>query len=67
MDINEKYTQEELEEMHDEMLDEIYPPFKIGYTDFFASQILANCDPIMYQISVNEYIDHLQEIENELD
>jgi hypothetical protein len=51
--------------MHDEMLDELYPPYKIGYTDFYASQILANCDPIMYQISVDEYIDFLQEQEDE--
>jgi len=51
--------------MHDEMLDELYPPYKIGYSDFYASQILANCDPIMYQISVDEYADFLQEQENE--
>lgn len=65
MDIYDKYTQEELEEMHDEMLDELYPPYKIGYTDFYASQILHNCDPIMYDISVSEYADFLQEQENE--
>ena len=65
MDIYEKYTQEQLEEMHDEMLDETYPPYKIGYTDFYASQILANCDPIMYNISVQEYADFLQEQEDE--
>jgi len=65
MDIYEKFTQEELEQMHDEMLDELYPPYKIGYSDFYASQILANCDPIMYQISVQEYADFLQEQDNE--
>jgi hypothetical protein len=65
MDIREKYTQEELEQMHDEMLDEVYQPYKIGYADFYASQILANCDPIMYQISVDEFADFLQEQEDE--
>jgi hypothetical protein len=65
MDIYDKFTQEELEEMHDEMLDETYPPYRIGYTDFYPSQILANCDPIMYNISVGEYADFLQEQENE--
>ena len=65
MDIYDKFTREELEELHDEMLDECYPPYKIGYTDFYASQILANCDPIMYSISVDEFADHLQEQEDE--
>ena len=65
MDIREQHSQEELEVMHDEMLDELYPPYKIGYSDFYASQILANCDPIMYQISVDEYIDFLQEQEDD--
>jgi len=65
MDIREKFTQEELEEKFDEMMDEVYPPYKIGYTDFYPSQILANCDPILYGISVDEYADHLQEQEDE--
>jgi hypothetical protein len=65
MDIYEKYTQEELEEMFDEMLDECYPVFKIGSSEFYASQILANCDPLCYEISVKEYADSLQEQEDE--
>lgn len=65
MDIYEKYTQEELEEMFDEMLDETYPTFKIGSQEFYASQILANCNPILYDISVQEYADFLQEQEDE--
>jgi len=65
MDIYDKYTQEQIEEMHDEMLDECYPPYKIGYSTFYASNILANCDPIMYNISVGEYADFLQEQEDE--
>ncbi|NBW20371.1 MAG: hypothetical protein EBR82_71630 [Caulobacteraceae bacterium] len=65
MDIYEKFTEDELEEMHDEMLDEVYPEIKIGNLTFYPSQVLANCDPIAYQISVNEYADFLQEQENE--
>lgn len=65
MDIREQHTQQELEQMHDEMLDETYPAYRIGYSDFYPSQILANCDPLLYQISVDEYIDFLQEQEDE--
>lgn len=65
MDIYEKYTQEELEEMFDEMLDETHPEIKIGNLTFYPSQVLANCDPIAYQISVQEYADFLQEQEDE--
>ena len=65
MDIYDKYTQEQIEEMHDEMLDEVYPPMEIGTVKFYASNILANCDPIMYSISVGEYADFLQEQEDD--
>jgi len=65
MDIREQHTQEELEEMFDEMLDETYPEFKIGYSTFYPSQILANCDPVLYGISVYEFANHLQEQEDE--
>jgi len=65
MDIYEKFTQEELEEQFDEMMDELYPPYKIGELTYYASQILNNCDPIAYQISVQEYADFLQEQEDE--
>lgn len=65
MDIYEKYTQEQLEEMHDEMLDEVYPLIVIGTLSFYPSQVLANCDPIAYSISVDEYAGFLQEQEDE--
>lgn len=65
MDISEKYTEQELEEQFDEMLDESYEPFKIGTSTFHASQILYNCDPIMYRIAFDEYVDFLQEQEDE--
>ena len=65
MDIREKFTQEQLEEKFDEMMDEVYQPYIIGELTYYASQILNNCDPIAYQISVDEYIDFLQEQEDE--
>jgi hypothetical protein len=54
------------ETQFDEMLDECYPVVKIGYMEFYPSQILKNCDPIAYQIGVSEYMDSLEE-ENEDD
>jgi hypothetical protein len=65
MDIREKFDEQELEEQFDEMLDESYEPFKIGTSTFYASQILNNCDPIMYRIAFDEYVDFLQEQEDE--
>lgn len=61
----DKFTREELEEMFDEMLDETTPEIKIGSLTFYPSQVLANCDPIAYNISVDEYVDFLQEQEDE--
>jgi hypothetical protein len=55
------YTETELEQQFDEMLDECYPVVKIGYMEFYPSQILKNCDPIAYQISVSEYEDSLED------
>jgi hypothetical protein len=57
------YTETKEDEMFDEMLDECYPVVKIGYMTFYPSQILKNCDPIAYQISVSEYMDSLEEEE----
>jgi hypothetical protein len=57
------YTETELEEQFNEMLDECYPVVKIGYGTFYPSQILKNCDPIAYQIGLSEYEDSLEEEE----
>jgi hypothetical protein len=58
------YTETELEEQFNEMLDECYPVVKIGYMTFYPSQILKNCDPIAYQIGLSEYEDSLEEEED---
>ena len=65
MDIREKYTEEELEQMFDEMLDETGEPMILGSLRFYPSQVLYNCDPLAYQISLDEYVDFLQEQEDD--
>ncbi len=55
------YTESEIEERFDEMLDECYPVVKIGELTFYPSQILKNCDPIAYNIGVSEYMDMEEE------
>jgi hypothetical protein len=55
------YTESEIEEQFDEMLDECYPVVKIGELTFYPSQILKNCDPIAYNIGVSEYMDMEEE------
>lgn len=65
MDINEKYTSEELEEMFDEMLDETGEPARVGSLQFSPSEVLHNCDPIAYRIALDEFIDYLQEQEDD--
>jgi hypothetical protein len=52
-----------IEQQFDELLDECYPVVKIGYAEFYPSQILKNCDPIAYQIGLSEFEDSLEEEE----
>jgi hypothetical protein len=52
---------EERNEDFDQMLDDCYPAVQIGSMTFYPSQILYDCDPIAYRISVSEYEDFLEE------
>lgn len=52
-------------ELFDEMLDECYPNVTIGDCTFTASQILRACDPVAYQVGVNEYLESINEEEEE--
>lgn len=45
------------EAAYDELLDELYPPYEIGYSKFFASDILKENDPICYRIGKQEHFD----------
>ena len=52
-------------EEFDEMLDACYPVYKIGDMTFYASNILYECDPIAYGISVDEWEEWEEEEEEE--
>ena len=49
------------EQAYIEMLNECYPVVKIGYAEFYASDILRECDPIAYRIGLSDYVDSLEE------
>ena len=51
-------TEDELYESFDDALDQ-QDPFKIGILTFYPSQILKNCDPIAYNLGLDEYADLL--------
>ena len=55
----------EIKESFCEMLDEIYPNVKIGYSTFTASEILECCDPVAFAIGLVEHQDYLAELEKE--
>ena len=57
----EEYT----EEMFDEWLDEVYDPHEVAGVTIYASSILRNCDPIAYRIAYSEWIDYMEERDNE--
>ena len=47
--------------LYDDMLDECYPTYNINGMEFFASDILKECDPIAYRVGFSEYADTLAE------
>lgn len=49
------------EEQFDEMLDETYGTFKIGYLEFDASRILKELDPIAYRVGLADITDEDEE------
>lgn len=54
-------------ESFDELLD-MDGPVKVGSMEFYPSDILKNCDPIAYSISVNEYIDaHIEDLRYDME
>lgn len=48
-------------ERFDEMLDEIYEPYKLGELIFYPSDILYSCDPVAYDIEANDYESEIAE------
>lgn len=55
----------EIEEQYKEMLDDAYGIIKIGYGEYYASDVLRECDPIAYRIGLSEYEDQIREEEEE--
>jgi hypothetical protein len=55
----------EIKEGYDALLNECYPEVKIGYSTFTASEILFNCDPVMYHQGLLDYEDGLMTMEDE--
>ena len=47
----------------DEMLDQVYPSYRIGDLEFYPSDILFNCDPISYHVESVDFVDSLQDDE----
>jgi hypothetical protein len=59
-------------EMFDETLDDCYEPYMLGNMEFFASDILKSCDPVAYNMAIDEEEDNLksnlkEEIEEEIE
>jgi len=54
----------EIKDSFIEMLDELYPKYKIGSSTFTASEILECCDPVAFAIGLVEHQDYLAETEN---
>ena len=50
-----------LRERYDEMLDETYPPIKIGYGEYPASDVLKAVDPIAYEVGLSDYESYEEE------
>jgi hypothetical protein len=42
------------EDSYDQLLDELYGPFEIGYIKFYASRILQELDPIAYSCGLSD-------------
>lgn len=54
-----KLSWRELEELHDEMLDDCCELITIGTLTYLPSDVLKSTDPIAYRCSLNECIDCL--------
>ena len=55
----------EIKESFCDLLNDVYPPVKIGYSTFTPAEILECCDPVAFAIGLVEHEDYLAEMENE--
>jgi hypothetical protein len=54
-------SEEEAKANYDALLDECYPIVSIGYSEFYPSTVLKECDPIAYRCGFADYVDSLAE------
>ena len=52
-------------EQYDDMLNEVYPTFKIGYMEYYASDIWKAVDPIAYELGFQDFVESISEEEDE--
>ncbi len=55
----------EIKESFIDLLNDVYPTVKIGYSTFTPAEILECCDPVAFSIGLIEHEDYLAEMENE--
>jgi hypothetical protein len=49
----------------DEMLNNVYPEYSMGWITFTPAQILKECDPVAYRIALSEFDDFFIEGEED--
>lgn len=54
-------SEEDAKANYDALIDECYPMVKIGYSEFYPSEVLKECDPIAYRIGFADYVDQMAE------
>jgi len=60
-DTLETLSEYEAKANYDALLDESYPAVSLGFSEFYPSDILKNCDPIAYRCGFADYVDSLAE------
>lgn len=64
----EQEVDDYVEQSYDELLDDIYEPYKFGSFEICASEILSKCDPIAYRCGMSDEQSYqLEELQSELE
>lgn len=58
-DTGELLTDADIEQRHDDLIDDCYPAVVIGIYTWNASDVLKRMDPVAYRVSVIEYVDQM--------
>jgi hypothetical protein len=56
------YSEREMKEQYDEMLDDCYGVVKIGTYEYETSTTMKNVDPTAYNCGFNNYVDEREDI-----